>query len=182
MDVGSIVIGLGGLAVAGLSVYLSYKARTSPYREMLYSRQLEGCAEVVDALTKLFVAMTSSIMDQGWPLDESARREVNSATAEEFSTFYRVHQKWGIFLPREMSDAVSAFSSLLAKLLASPGLRQAFPTLMVETSDPVGLLADAYATVVKAARKSLGTEPLSQETLDLFRKMPEQLGGSKNGR
>ena len=72
-----------------------------------------GCAEVIDTLRNLFIAVTSSVMKQGWPLDESARREVNTATADEYDTFYGVHQKWGIYLSREMNDAVSAFNSLL---------------------------------------------------------------------
>ena len=68
------------------------------------------------------------------------------------------------------------------RLLVSPPVVQAFPTLKVETSDPLGLIRDAYTEVIKAARKSLGTQALSQETLDLFRKMPEQLDKGKNGR
>ena len=172
MDWGSFIIGFGGLAVAGLSVYLSYKARTSPYREMLYSRQLEGYAEVIDALTRFYVTAQSSLAAQGFRLDDKTRPILRAETMDEHVAFYHKHQKWAIFLPREMNDALSAFINTFNAISAPPKVAQLYPREMVNANDPGGLLGHAYSRVVEAARKGLGTEPLSQETLKLIGKIP----------
>src|SRR6266496_2140659 len=49
----SALVGIGGLVVAGLSLYYGYKARTSPYRERLYDRRLDAYGEMIRRLGEL---------------------------------------------------------------------------------------------------------------------------------
>jgi len=173
MDWEAFVIGLGGLIVAGLSVYLSYKSRISPYREMLYSKQLEGYAEVVYALSDFYTATLAFItVQKNCRLDDNTRFELRRITVNENQALYRKQQKWAIFLPKEMSDRLSDFVKLFNGISAFPEVAYQYPKEIVYANDPGLLLANAYTKVIEAARKGLGTEPLSQETLRLFGEVP----------
>jgi hypothetical protein len=168
MDSGSWIIGFGGLVVAGLSVYLSYKAKTSPYREVLYSKQLDGYAEVVDALTDFYIAAQSFIAAQGCRLDNNSRPTLRLQTMDKAQVFHHKHQKWAIFLPKEMNEKLSAFVKLFNGISAPAEVAKQYPSEIVYANDPGGLLGNAYIKVIESARKSLGTEALSQETLKLI--------------
>ncbi len=168
MDLGGFIIGFGGLVVASLSIYLSYKARTSPYREMLYSKQLEGYTEVVYTLTDFYIAAQSFIAAHGHRLDDSTRPMLRLQTINKNQVFHYKHQKWAIFLPKEMNDRLSAFVKLFNGVSAPPEAVQQYPKEIVNASDPGGLLGDAFIKVIETVRKGLGTEPLSQETLKLI--------------
>lgn len=172
MDWGSVVIGVGGLVVAGLSVYLSYRSRTSPYREMIYSKQVEGYAEVMDALTTFYNAVQFFIARQGGRLSEDARLALRSQTAELNDAYHRKHQKWAVFFPEKMNDSLSAFWMLFNGISAPPEVAQQYSADTAHANDPGGLLGDAYTKVFQAAREGLGTEPLSEETLKIIGKIP----------
>jgi len=173
MDWGAILIGFGGLVVAGLSVYLTYKSRISPYSEMLYSRQLEGYAEVVNALTDFYTAAIGFItVQKGGRLDDNTRVELRRSTMDEYRTFYLKYKKWAIFLTKEMSDRLSAFIELFNGISAFPEDAHLYQEEIVHANDPGLLLANAYIKVFEVARKSLGTEALSRETLKLFGEVP----------
>ncbi len=174
MDWGPFIIGFGGLVVAGLSIYLSYRARTSPYRRMLYSKQLEGYAEVVDALTEFYITAQSFIVAQGCQLDHKTRPTLRLQSIDKNQAFHRKHQKWVIFLPREMNDALSAFVKLFNGISAPPDIVRQYSRETVNSNDPGGVLGDAYTKVIEVARKGVGTEPLSQETLKLIGKVPRK--------
>ena len=173
MDWGAFLIGFGGLIVAGLSIYLTYKSRISPYRELLYSKQVEGYAEVVYALTDFHTAAIAFITAQkGCRLDDNTRVELRRYTIDKNQTFHLKLQKWAIFLTKEMSDTLSAFIKLFNGISAPPDVAHQYQKEIVYATDPVALLMNAYTEVLEVARKSLGTEPLSQETLELFGKVP----------
>ena len=172
MEWGSFIIGLGGIAVAGLSVYLSYKARTSPFREILYSRQLEGYAEVVDALTDFYNAAQSFIAAHGYQLTNNTRPTLRLKTLDKNRAFHRKYQKWALYFPKQMRSALYDFIKMFNGISAPPEVAQQYSKEKVYVDDPGRLLGDAYTKVIEVARKRLGTEPLSQETLELIRKIP----------
>ncbi|GAJ07030.1 unnamed protein product, partial [marine sediment metagenome] len=43
------------LIFIGINAYLMHKARTLSYREMLYSKQLEGHTKIFNALTDFYI-------------------------------------------------------------------------------------------------------------------------------
>jgi len=47
------LIGVGGLIIAGLSIYLSYKERTRYLRESLYNKQIEIIEKLSEDLINL---------------------------------------------------------------------------------------------------------------------------------
>ncbi|HEX9871741.1 MAG TPA: hypothetical protein VGC99_24705 [Candidatus Tectomicrobia bacterium] len=169
MDGGSLVIGLGGLIVGGLSTYLSYKSRTSPYQEKIYSKQLEGYTEVVAALTEFYNAAQNFIIIQpNVRLDDATRPKLRMETKGYNAAFGRVWQKWAIFFPKEINDSFSDFIKVFNGISAHPDIVRQYPKEVVYASDPGGLLGDAYSRVIAVIRKRLGTDPLSQETLKLI--------------
>ncbi len=173
MDFGAFIIAFGGLILAGLSVYLSYKSRISPYREMLYAKQLEGYAEVVYALSDFFTTALGFItVQKGCRLDDNTRVELRSYTLDKNQTFFRKKQNWAIFLSKEISDSLSDFVKLFSGISAPSDVAHQYSKEIVYADDPGLLLANAYTKVIEVARKSLGTEPLSQETLKLFGEVP----------
>lgn len=182
MDWKLFVIQFGVLVVAGLSIYLSFKSRTSPYREMLYSKQLEGFAEVVGLLTEFYVTAQSFIAAKGCQLDDNTRPKLRLQTIDKNLAFHRGYQKWAIFLPKEMNDRLLAFVELFNGISALPEVAHQYPKEIVYANDPGGLLGDAYTKVVEAARKGLGTEPLSRETLKLIGEVCSNTGEDSTGR
>ena len=172
MEWGSFIIGLGGIVVAGLSVYLSYKARTSAYREMLYSKQLEGYSEVVDALADFYNAAQSFIAAHGCQLNNNTRRTLRLQTMDKNQAFHHKYQKWALYFPKEMRGALFDFIKMFNGISAPPEIAKQYSKEKVYADNPGRLLGDAYTKVIEVARKGLGTEPFSQETLGLIRKIP----------
>ena len=141
-DWASLIVGLGGLAVAIITIYLSYKERTSSYRKRLYSRQLEVYAEVMNHLADLID-------------DEALRWDLRG----------RLHllinlMIWAIVLPNEATKPLASLLGLAYQL--EDGI----------TDECYERFVEALIELNLAARRSLGTIPLSRETLNLFGKLP----------
>jgi hypothetical protein len=175
MNYGSFIIGFGGLVIAGLSIYLNYKARTSHYREMIYSKQIEGYDEIVNALTEFYLTTLSFIASQGFRLDDTTRPILRSQTMEKNRAFHRKHREWVIFLPNEINKALFAFVKLFNGISVHPAVKHQYPREIVNAEDPALLLGDAYSEVIDVVRACLGTEPLSQETRKLIGKTPDKI-------
>jgi hypothetical protein len=58
--------------------------------------------------------------------------------------------------------------SIDSKTCSARATWSSYPADMVHAADPSALLSDAYSRVVAAARRGLGTEPLTQETLRMI--------------
>lgn len=174
MDWGSFIIGAGGLVVGGMSTWLSYKSRSSPYQEKIYSTQHEGYTEVVGTLIEFHNAAQYHIILQGGRLTDATRPKLRLETKELNAGFGRVHQKWAIFLPEEVNRALADFITVFNGISAHPEVAGRYPKETVYARDPGGLLGDAYSRVIAVIRKRLGTDPLSQETLKLIGKKTEE--------
>ena len=174
MDLGSIAIGIGGLLVAAFSVYLTYRGRASPYQGKLYSKQLSGLAEVFHAVTALYDAAQHSIVELGLSsrkslcLDDETRPQLRLRTQQQRQALHNKWEEWAIFLPNEINEALNSFIDLLNGISVHPTVAWQYPAHFVNAEDPGGLLQTVYENVVRKARKCLGTEPLSQQTLKLI--------------
>ena len=159
MDWGSFIIGIGGIVIAGLSVYLSYKAKIHPYREMLYSKQLEGYTEVIDALNSFFSDMYPFANKE---LPDKELLELREKALKSMVAFNSKYQRWSVFFPEKADKAFSDFV-----LLSETVLLRGHAVDMSE-------LEKAYDEAIQASRDSLGTDPLSQGILDLIRRLSHQ--------
>ena len=74
----SILVGLGGVVVAGLSVWLGYRSRRANLRAALYTSQLHACLKVTRQLRALFQACLAHVCAQPeMRLTREARNELS---------------------------------------------------------------------------------------------------------
>ncbi len=167
MDWAAASIGLGGLALAALTVYLDYKKRIAPYRELLYAKQIEGYAQVINALNDWFDSAQDCIAVRGCRLDDSSRVELRKETVAQNMAFHTVYRSWALYLPKAVDVQISAFVKVFNAISAPPDVARQYPADQVYAKDPGMLLANAYTGVFQSMRKSMGTEPLTQATLKI---------------
>ncbi len=162
------IIGFGGLVIAGLSLYLRHKERTSLYREKIYTKQLDAYSEVFSTLSELYQITQSYIISMGGKLNDETRPQLRVYTEKEFDTFKRKGQKWSIFLPSGVNNKIYKFVKLYHAISAPKEVVQQYPERIVNSEDPGMILSDAYSEIVLVFRKGVGTEPLSQEAFNLM--------------
>jgi hypothetical protein len=169
MDWASASIGLGGLLVAGLSVWLTHRERSSPYRHRLYNLQLDGLHEILPALDEWHRVSQSFILEQPrLRLNDETRPILRERTQEAMLDYYRHLRKWQVFLPATLGEALGNFQGTFNAISAIPGFTKGYDPELVNTADPGMALAVAFQNVTRAARQIVGVEPLSQETLRLI--------------
>ncbi len=152
----------------GINVYLTYKARTLPYRQMIYSKQLEGFSEVIVALTDFYDATQYYIVTYGFKLNDKTRVELREKTMRKGVNFSKKHMKWAIFLPKELRDRLSDYTRLFNGISAPPSVASQYSENIVYADDPGGLLGEEYKKVFDTVIKYLGTEYISKETLEML--------------
>lgn len=69
----SVISGILGVVVAGVSVYLAHKARIKPYKLSVHPNQTEAATEFIEALIDRYISTTKLEMEQGQRLSESTR-------------------------------------------------------------------------------------------------------------
>lgn len=173
MDLPSAIAALGGLFVAALSLWLSYKSRSAPHRELFYQKQVDAYVAVINALNPFHNACQDFIVLNGFRLNNESRIKFRLAISRgEISAFYRdfhlQHQKCALFLPSYMHEQISAFTKVLSAISVPDEFANQYPPDLVYSKDPGMELAKAYSNVVSAARRGLGVEPLSKEILTLI--------------
>jgi hypothetical protein len=144
-DWGSFLVGLAsGLAGVSVTVYLWRKQRISPYRERLYSRQIEMCVEAMNAVGD-FVAFSDEVPRL------ASRKRLFLLT--RFMTMATV-------LPNEVTRPLFKLIDL------------AYNAEDTVTDEYYGRFVGALVDLTLAARKNFGIDPLSQESLNLFSRPP----------
>ncbi|MBA7635068.1 hypothetical protein ES703_42668 [subsurface metagenome] len=166
----SFVIGLGGILLGAFSTYLAFRSRISKHQELMYKRQLEGFGEVIVALTNFYIKIQNFLADKETPLTDEIRIQLRSVTLNENLEFYRIFQKWLIFLPANFANKLTHFVGVLNGISAHSQIVSQYPTSLTNASDPGGLIGGAYKKIIIQARIHLGTEALSQNTLKLIGK------------
>jgi C4-dicarboxylate-specific signal transduction histidine kinase len=165
------LVGLGGLGVAALSLWLTYRERTKWYRERVYDKQLGAClaicataaevrSEFLNASLKLRIA---ALRQQEPP--EGVWHVVDEARAR----LLRLEREWGLVLPAATSRALAAFEETATRVR---GIHELLPELAPIpdgdfSAEAAQHVVAQFETLVQAARADLGTELLSGETLRL---------------
>jgi hypothetical protein len=152
VDWASAAVGLGGLVVAALSTYIAYRARTSPYQERLYDRQLDAFGEILRRLGEVHDQVRRLLPADGAArLDAGQLRLGARAPVEAFIETYRNGR---IFLTEKINAPIRDYVAMLASLPNDPEPRKA--------------LDEAFDRVARAANEALGVDILSIETSALF--------------
>ena len=184
MDAGAIFVSIGSLFVAGLSLWLAHKERSSEHRQHMYERQAEAFADVLDALHPLYNSVQQYLVPHMAGMDAAARVAFRKAlyTGDLWRLqmgFAMKHQHSAVFMPSSVHVALNGFTRTLNGLSAPPGMEGQYPEELVDSRDPQGDLGKAYEQVLQSARHALGVEPLSREILKLVGTTPDalELGG-----
>jgi|SRR5215213_1843837 len=173
MDLPSAIVGVGGLMVAALSVWLNYKSRSSVHREYLYQKQTDAYVALMNALNPLHNQCQHFIALNKFRLNSETRLQFRLAMSRgEISEFYKEfslqHQRGALFLPSYVQEEISAFVRVLNAVSAPDDIANQYPHELVNSNDPGMELSKAYSRVVSATRRGLGVEPLSSEILKLI--------------
>lgn len=172
MDWAGASVGLGGLSVAALTLFLAYRERTKWYRERLYDKQLEAFLAICRAAGKvqssIYLAIVSTTV---------ARRREADPEPEPWLAVQSAHHAlkwlqydWALILPKATSEALAEYSSHVSKVT---GLRWADPDFPgppdLHASDPaIKKLEACHRDLLRALRSDLHTDQLSAETVRLI--------------
>lgn len=168
--------------VAVISVYLVYKAGISPYREALYSKQIDIYSELAKAINDLYWQVSKFFpLSKDVELNDKLRSKILSKTEDSRKTFKKKFMEWYVFLPPKVIESILKFIYTFQSIMLYPLMkdkilydrfRLAFPDYIVNTTkDPMGLIEEAFKNIYITFSKNLGTKELSLETLRMIRKM-----------
>jgi hypothetical protein len=161
MNWASVTIGLGGVAVALLTLLLTYRSRFGPYQQKLYERQLDAVTEVLQALGRYHDEGLNILDGIGSmpAVDADRHAQLKEAKAE----FFRTYRRWNVVIPQPMTEAVTKYLHTIERLVVESRLRSS-PGELPER--PKGdHLAAAYAAVLGVAQRELRVKTLSDRTL-----------------
>jgi hypothetical protein len=163
LQVGTLAVGIGGLAVAAMTIYLGRHERTATYRERLYDKLLEACFDIapkVDYLTEALMNAEPGALaaEPGLTLDDAARERVRKTTRTECDAFRAAWSHWWLILPRSVIDALAAYDLAVAALTFPRSIPH--QPEMVATRQPITQVVRANGLVFETLRAALGTDPL----------------------
>ena len=147
----SSTVGLIGILVAGLSVYLNYKGRHNQFRQVVYSKQMDAYFEITGAIATLHAA-AQHLLAFGLDFQDGpdARTRFHAALRDEHDQFRDRVNYWLIVLPSKVKAALDQFEATLTAV-ATPG----------DAQDPAAGLATAYERVVNCVRHHLAVDSLT---------------------
>jgi hypothetical protein len=154
MDWGSTLVGLGGLAVAGISLWFNYVARAAGHREAIYQRQIQAYSDLIRGIWDYYDELRMQLHS----ISSEPEAQVKAKIRECYLTAFHIYQRNLLFLPDRVAAAARGVFSLHLRST------QEWPP----NADMWGVeMGRATLAVITEARTALGIEPLSQEILSL---------------
>lgn len=163
VQLGSLAVGVGGLAVAALAVYLNRHERTAPYRERLYDKLMEAAFDLhpkVEALTHVVMNAEPGALEAepGCTVDADARRRIGEAATDEYMAFQSAWARWWLVLPWKVIDALADYDLAVQALIDPDSIRH-HPNVAA-TPHPITQVVRANGLVHHTIREVMGTDPL----------------------
>lgn len=159
IEISLLIVTCLSVIVAGVSAYLSYKARTSPYGEVLYSKQLEGYTEIIDALIKFYTDAHRFFTTKKYKEGKKSESHLRAQALDKLRDFERKHIRWSTFLPHKTNALLFDFTKEFRKVLNLD---------LPYKNDIMKKLRNAFKKIIRKTRKAIGTERLSEEMLKLI--------------
>lgn len=180
----SVLIAFGGLAVAALTVYLSFRERRHWYREQLHERQFDACAELnasAQAVAGHYggVAVRGNLSElHGKPFPKDLWKEADS----EYVDFAEVGRRVSLVLPSSAIRAFENFRDTLDQMRSpsnylSPELDPGGPDLSTEATRR---MFESMYRLIAALRDVIGVDQLSAETQALIGRHERVTGASQD--
>jgi hypothetical protein len=148
------------------------RERSAAFRQRAYEKQLDAYSELSVALQNLMADAIGRLTNElgtthgKVPMDPARRFQLRADLMATWQPFAVVRQRWAIFTPKAVAEAIGRFENVLMAITAPPGPALAsYDSDLVNHVDPSVPLATAHGNAVKAMRDSLGIEPLAEATL-----------------
>src|SRR5262245_47556630 len=104
-------VGLVGVMVAGLSVYVAYKGRHNPIRQVVYNRQMDAYFAIAGSMAELYAAAQDALALGGpWLKGDDARSRLRAALRDEHERFASSVNRSLIVVPSKVKAAVDGFN------------------------------------------------------------------------
>jgi len=159
MDLIPIISTLGGFVIAGISIYLNYKARTSPYREVLYSKQLDIYIELADTLFD-FYSNTDDLIKAKSNKEGERVELLQKEVTEKGINFALKYKKGMAVIPLKIREPILKLIDEADNALSGPF-----------KIDKGKELKDSIIKAFHNIYDTIGTKQLSIETLKLIEKI-----------
>lgn len=164
---------IGTLLIAGISLYLNYRSRSSPHREFLYQKQIEGYNEVLRATAAVSQPCLDFLESHGFRLTPVARAELRSMCDKLWRNNILEAESGGMtMLPASVLSEVDNLYYVLWSITAPNEQKHLWPRKYVYHEDPFRLVNLAQQRVYSAIRKAAGIGPLSRDILRVVGKEP----------
>jgi len=158
MDVGSVILGVGGLLTAAWATYLTSRTRTQSLRDVQYQRQVDLFIDLLQAASDLYGDI-GSIIDAG---GGDAQRVAVDHLVQTSNRHWPLQARLMALAPDAVVKAWRPVSDLVLRAIADSNddaqLRRRFAEF-----------EGAMSNLITSIREHLGTEPLAAETRALLR-------------
>jgi hypothetical protein len=169
-------LGLGGLAVAALTMWLGYLERTQAFRQSLYEKRLEIYPELLAAVLRVEAAASKATLFQrienaeGQELNDKQRTTILTQSHPASAALWDLEQRWQVIMSRDVAAALRRFREELWELNGTSPSSATTRKQRDEniTGDPASYLMGAQFGVVQAIRRDLGVDRLTDEMLRSF--------------
>jgi len=155
----SLILGLASILSSGVvgsvGLYLVYHARSQPFRERLYEAQLALLSDIAERV----IALNSICLVHRVQSDELARLKTLLRAAEVGKELGSLCSRAPVLLPASICVAITEYGKALVPYFRTKG------------SDDAALAAlhEACHALVDPIRAFTGVDPMSEETLRMFR-------------
>lgn len=175
MDIASIIIGIGGLLLGALTIFLSYlqnrDVRRSVYRENLYSKQLE----IYETLMKNAISrqiLIENILNLNHTMQGDIQSNIGNINqlSDDFSNIYEIST---VFIPKPIHGALFNYNECINKFILHI---QDNATLSFEhASDFRKEILVSYHNLIESIRKSIGVDQLDKDNTIIVNNHPMRI-------
>lgn len=158
---------------SSLALWLTYRERRASYRQLIYSRQLEGYASLMVHVYAAYRAVTGLTVATHKYRTEDENRQIASDLKSHHAHIQENAQIWSIVFHDKINLALSHVQNTLIFVVWALEMPE-LATEPIEESlgkDRERFIA-AYKTLIQQIRQHLRVDPLSNETLALIGKAP----------
>ncbi len=162
----SALVSLVAVAVAGLSVWLSYRERTSAHRQFVYQKQADAYREMLHAFNPLTRKMFDLLPADAAALDAKLAAKIVNETQADYNAAMMIHNELVFMLDQQVSDkfvrALELWESLEAGEWSGKG------------NNPYAEWYDCMNGASNEARRAMGIVPLTREAQSVIGVVPRK--------
>ena len=170
VTIGALAVAGGGLVVAQRTLKLTEAERTAGFRQALYDAQARAMVELSVEVSSFCVdanmAIGKALKTRPGALNDAERKAVHVLIGDRFEKLSTLFFRYYAILPKNVVDALNTLLDGYSGIVALTPERAKWPSEYVTDPDPQKRMRIVGTDVIKAMRAALGTDPLTQQTLD----------------